>query len=123
MRELSDKLTVTTKYNEFTIEQEITYPDFARGPVERLSRSVIDLRERGIRDALTALGWTPPQEHKPYVTISQGGNGFYAVLCTWNEEHGGFYEPYNKGDTLRTREEAIEDAKDWAKAENVEYRA
>ena len=60
--------------------------------------------------------------NKPYVTASHGMRGHYAVMLVWNEDHGGFYEPYNTGETCATREEALEDAKAWAEAENVEYR-
>lgn len=60
--------------------------------------------------------------HKPYVTVTNGLRGFFAVLVCWNEEMDG-YEPWNTSDaSYAAREGAEEDAKAWAEAENVEYR-
>ena len=33
--------------------------------------------------------------HQPFVTITHGMSGFFAVLMQWNED--GFYEPWNTG--------------------------
>lgn len=54
-------------------------------------------------------------KHAPYITVTEGASGFYAVHVTWNEEHGGFYEPYNTGvGRYQTRQEAEEEAQWWA---------
>jgi hypothetical protein len=62
------------------------------------------------------------KEHPPYVTTTSGMRGRFAVLLAWNEEQGGFYEPMATGETCATFEEAQQYAKDWAEAEEVEYR-
>ena len=36
-----------------------------RRATELLSRTIIDTRERAIREALMRLGWTPPPTDKP----------------------------------------------------------
>lgn len=63
-------------------------------------------------------------ENKPFVGVTHGMRGWFAVLYVWNEEHGGFYEPWNSSDfSYATREGAEKDAKVWAEAEDVEFRA
>jgi hypothetical protein len=60
--------------------------------------------------------------HKPYVTITRGMRGYFAVLLSWNHEYGGFYEPFNTGvGSYKTAAQAEPEAKDWAIAEEVEY--
>ncbi|WEL95580.1 hypothetical protein [Xanthomonas phage vB_XooS_NR08] len=61
-------------------------------------------------------------EHPDYVTVTSGMRGYFAVYLKWNPEHGGFYEPWNTGETCRNHAEAVADAKAWAQAEEVEYR-
>jgi len=61
--------------------------------------------------------------HPAYVTITQGMRGYFAVLLSWNIEHGGFYEPWSSGiGSYETKEAAIPEAKDWAESEGIEYR-
>lgn len=60
---------------------------------------------------------------RPFVTITEGMRGFFAVLMCWNQEHGGFWEPWNSSDaSFETYDEAIPDAKCWAEAENIEFK-
>lgn len=65
------------------------------------------------------------EQHKPYVTVTHGMRGYFAVLLMWNDEIPGcgFYEPWNTSDfSYRTAAEAVPDAKAWAEAEDIEYR-
>ncbi len=64
------------------------------------------------------------QRHAPYVTVTHGMSGYFAVMLWWNPETGGFYEPWNTGvGRYPTRAEAETEAAQWAEAEGVEYRA
>ena len=61
--------------------------------------------------------------NKPYMTVTQGMSGYFAVLMTWNDEFDGFYEPYQTGvGRYETKEEAEVEAKQWAEEEGVEYK-
>ena len=64
--------------------------------------------------------------HEAFVTVYKPIAGWKAVLMTWNdtdEELGGFWEPWNTGMfAYATEAEAIEDAKQWAKAEEIEFK-
>lgn len=56
---------------------------------------------------------------KPYVTITHGGSGYFAVMMWWNPD--GFWEPWSTGiGRYATKGEAIEEAKEWAEAEGLE---
>lgn len=60
--------------------------------------------------------------HKPFVTITHGLRGYFAVLLTWNPEYGGFYEPWQTGfGSYKTPEEAITEAKQMAESEGVNF--
>lgn len=66
---------------------------------------------------------------RPYVTVTSGMRGHYAVLMWFNDEddHGnkieGFWEPLQTGDgSYRTTEGAEREARDWAQAEGLEFR-
>ena len=55
---------------------------------------------------------------KPFVTVTHGIRGWFAVLMVWGDE---CYEPWNSGiDSYKTREGAVIDARSWAEAEGVE---
>lgn len=57
-----------------------------------------------------------------FISVSQGMSGHFAVLMAWNKE--GFYEPWNTGfGRYSTREEAAREAREWAEAEGLEYKA
>jgi hypothetical protein len=63
------------------------------------------------------------QDLRPYVTVTSGMRGFFAVLLMWNPDHGGFWEPWTTSDSsFPTPDGAIEDAKAWADAEDLEFR-
>lgn len=64
----------------------------------------------------------PDTTNNPYVTTTNGMRGYFAVLMTWNENCGGFYEPYNTGLTCKDYKDAVDYAKSWAIAENIEYK-
>lgn len=59
----------------------------------------------------------------PYVTITQGLRGHFAVLMYWNDEPGaGFWEPWQSGiGSYRDAEGAAKEAQEWADAEGLEY--
>lgn len=52
---------VETSYNSSQIEQEIKH--YSPYGEETVSRSIINLLDSGIRQALIELGWTPPKEN------------------------------------------------------------
>ena len=67
---------------------------------------------------------TAAAPHATYITVTQGMSGYFAVMLWWNPDMGGFYEPWNTGvGRYPTREEAETEAKQWAEAEGVAYRA
>jgi len=60
-------------------------------------------------------------EHPSYVTTMTSIGGSKAVLMKWTEDCGGFYEPWNTGPGMKNPEMARIYAKEWAKAEEIEY--
>jgi hypothetical protein len=57
----------------------------------------------------------------PYVTVSRGLRGFYAVLVVWEEE-GGFFEPFMTGNgSYATEKEAVPEAVAWARDERISF--
>lgn len=62
-------------------------------------------------------------EHEAYITTTFGMSGYFAVMYWWNPESGGFWEPYNTGfGRYKTKEKAVEEAKQWAEAEDLQYK-
>ena len=55
-----DKINVTTYYDKDTMLQELAYLDDDTRKV--FMRSIVDLREEQVRQALINLGWTPPEQ-------------------------------------------------------------
>jgi hypothetical protein len=61
-------------------------------------------------------------EHKPFITVTQGMSGHFAVCMAWNDD--GFWEPQQTGfGRFATREEAIEEGQYWASAEELEFQS
>lgn len=62
-----------------------------------------------------------PSRYRPFITVDKGMAGHFAVKMWWNgeEEHGGFWEPY---DTGTGRYSTPEEAYSWAKAEDLDVR-
>lgn len=59
---------------------------------------------------------------EPYITITSGMSGYFAVHLWWNTDLGGFYEPWETGiGRYATIEEAIEEARDWAINEEMQF--
>lgn len=55
-----------------------------------------------------------------YVTTTKGMRGWFAVLI---DDSDGFPEPVSTGiGSFDTKEQAEKEAKDWARAEGVEFR-
>lgn len=63
-------------------------------------------------------------EHAPHISVTGPAiSGYFAVMYWWNPEHGGFWEPWQTGiGRYATREEAVEEGKAWAEAEDIEFR-
>ncbi len=58
----------------------------------------------------------------PYVTISRGGSGWYAVILEWVAEHGGYWDVYVTGDGRYPSEiDAIPEAIEMAEMEGVRF--
>ena len=49
---------VDTKWSDFQIDQSLV--SVSCGAEREVSRNIINLQDKGIRDALIAIGWTPP---------------------------------------------------------------
>lgn len=63
------------------------------------------------------------EEHPPFITVTHGMSGYFAVMMNWNEELGGFYEPCQTGfERFNNKDTAIAEALQWAIAEEVGYR-
>lgn len=60
-----------------------------------------------------------------YITVYKPIAGWKAIQYWWNDKDvpgDGFWEPWQTGSwSYATKEEAIEDAKGWAKAEELPY--
>jgi hypothetical protein len=60
---------------------------------------------------------------KSFITVTQGMSGYFAVLMWWNPELGGFWEPWQTGcGRYASREQAVAEAKSWARDEELEYK-
>lgn len=55
----------TTIPSEAVIEQEVT------DPVGQITRTVVDLKESQIKEALIKMGWLPPNCHQEYYVIEK----------------------------------------------------
>lgn len=56
----------------------------------------------------------------PYIDITQGIGGWFCVLLTWNEDNGGFYEPWTTSPARYSHPEAaIDEALVWAQNEEI----
>lgn len=63
---------------------------------------------------------TAVESKNPFITTTQGISGHFAVMFWWNPE--GFWEPYQTGfGRYETQEQAANEAKNWAEAEELEY--
>lgn len=77
-------IKITTRFNEFEIEQDVHYSNDARSAIAKLSRNIINLRDAGIRKALRELGWiAPPGANDPTVTPWENALKARAQLQQW----------------------------------------
>ena len=61
------------------------------------------------------------EDHKPYITVTHGMSGYFAVHVWWNPE--GFWEPWSTGfGRYSDKAQAIAEARQWAEAEEMEYK-
>jgi len=58
----------------------------------------------------------------PYITVSFGMGGYYAVKRAWYEKDQ-MWDNCQTGSCFRTRSKAVIDAQDWAKAEGIRCEA
>lgn len=59
--------------------------------------------------------------NNPYITTTQGMSGHFAVMIHTHEDD--FPEPWESGiGRYATEDEAIQEAKEWAEAEELEYK-
>lgn len=71
---------------------------------------------------MSAILTEQDDKRKAYVTVTYGISGYFAVLMWWNPELDGFWEPWNTGfGRYKFRDDAVEEAKYWADAEELEY--
>lgn len=60
------------------------------------------------------------ENHPPFVTVTSGMSGYFAVMLVWKEE--GFYEPWTTGfGRYASKEDAAKEGKHWAEDEELEY--
>lgn len=63
------------------------------------------------------------EEHEPFISVTHGCSGYFAVMYWWNPDLGGFWEPWNTGfGRYADKEKAIAEARYWAESEELEYR-
>lgn len=63
---MRDKIEFTTSFTLLDAHRiEFTTTHKFRGNVTKVQRVLVDCREQGVRNALIALGWTPPTEDHP----------------------------------------------------------
>lgn len=61
-------------------------------------------------------------EHAPYITVTHGMSGYFAVMLWWNPDMDGFYEPWDTGmGRYSTSAEAEQEAMEWAEEEDLRY--
>lgn len=60
---------------------------------------------------------------QPYTTVIEGGRGFFVIQVQWYDDMGpaGGYDIWNNGDmSYATPQEAADEARSWADAEEIE---
>lgn len=60
--------------------------------------------------------------HEPYITVYESIGGWKAVMVCWaQDKFGGYWEPEQTGvGAYGTREEAVQEAIDWAESEGID---
>lgn len=62
------------------------------------------------------------EEHPDFITIYESVGGWKAVWMTWNQDYGGFYEPWQTGIGYYDEPgSAIREAQTWAADEGINY--
>jgi len=60
------------------------------------------------------------EDHSDFIGITSGMSGYFAVHMTWNEEFGGFWEPWDTGfGRYPTDKGAKNEARQWANDEEI----
>jgi len=58
---------------------------------------------------------------KPYMTVTNGMRGWFAVLVVFNQQEG-FYEPFvSSPNSYTTKQQAIADGLAWAQSEDLQF--
>lgn len=58
-------------------------------------------------------------ENKPFITVSAGWGGWFAVMCTWDEEINGYTMWLSGVGRYKNKAEAVREARMWAEDEGV----
>jgi hypothetical protein len=65
------------------------------------------------------------KENKPFITVTHGCSGYFAVLLTWevfDDDHDGCYTPEQTGiGRYADKDKAEIEAKEWAECEEIPY--
>lgn len=63
------------------------------------------------------------EDRSDYITTTRGLSGWFAIRLRWYDDIDWFDVHSTGTGRYRTREEAAEEAKEWAKIEGIAYRA
>jgi len=64
----------------------------------------------------------PVNPHAPFVTVSEGMRGWFAVVMWWNPDLGGFWEPWQTSpESFDEKQDAVESARNWAVADGLAF--
>jgi hypothetical protein len=78
-------------------------------------------------DVILRLAKPEAEDPKPYITVTKLGSGWAAIHLWWNTQEpdlAPFWEPYQTGlGRYATQELAEVEAREWAEAEELEYKA
>lgn len=59
---------------------------------------------------------------KPFITVTRGLRGWFAVQMYWEREYGGFWDVWQSGiGSYETPEGAAQEGRQWAEAEGIEF--
>lgn len=73
------------------------------------------------RRSLLGSGVMTDQTHEPFITVSSGMSGYFAVMMAWD---GDGYEPWDTGiGRYPEKSGAVREAMQWALDEELEYKA
>ena len=62
-----------------------------------------------------------PDEHPPFISITEGVRGYFACLVAWDEECGCYFPCESGIGSYATAAEAIPEAKSWAESCDLRF--